>query len=93
MTVEPFWDAINASVLRQGDYLPGCLVPTFGPDLSVAETLEIVTDEFDLILVTQSCDLEQRRVRLVAACPVFSVIEFERANPVFTKKGRWNEVL
>jgi len=27
MIVEPFWVQVNESTLRQGDYLPGCLVP------------------------------------------------------------------
>jgi hypothetical protein len=54
---------------------------------------EIVTDEFDLVVLTQSCDLEQRKVRLAACCPIFSIAEFETANPFFAKKGRWNEVL
>ena len=50
-------------------------------------------DEFDLIVVTQSCDLEQIKVRLVAMCPIFPVTAFETINPAFTRKGRWNEVL
>jgi hypothetical protein len=49
--------------------------------------------EFDLVIVTQSCDLEQRKVRLVASIPIFGLAEFEATNPAFAKKGRWNEVL
>src|SRR5271157_685294 len=54
---------------------------------------EIRTDQGDLIIVTQSCDLEQRKVRLVAGCPIFPLAEFEAVNPAFARKGRWNEVL
>jgi hypothetical protein len=93
MTVEPFWVEINETTLHQGDYLPRCLVPTFGVNLGGPETQEVVTDEYDLIIVTQSCDLEQRKVRLVAACPIYSLPQFEAVNPAFGKKGRWNEVL
>jgi hypothetical protein len=67
------------------------LVPTFGDD--IAATSEVAVDEYDLIVLTQSCDLEQRKVRLVAACPIFSITQFEAVNPGFAKKGRWNEVL
>jgi hypothetical protein len=91
--MEPFWAQINGMALRQGDYLPSCLVPVFGPDLGAAGTHEITADEYDLVVLTQSCDLEQGKVRLVAACPIYSLAEFEAVNPAFAKKGRWNEVL
>ncbi len=93
MTVEPFWLEINESSLPQGDYLQRCLVPVFGPNLGASGTHEVTADEYDLIVVTQSCDLEQGRVRLVAACPIYSISEFEAVNPAFARKGRWNEVL
>jgi hypothetical protein len=93
MTVEPFWVQVNETTLRQGDFLSACLVPTFGADLGAAGTHEIAADEYDLIIVTQSCDLEQRQPRLVAACPIHPIADFEAVNPAFAKKGRWNEVL
>ncbi len=61
MSVEPFWVEINETALRQGDYLPQCLVPGFGPDLAAPGTHEVAADEYDVIVVTQSCDLEQPR--------------------------------
>lgn len=93
MSVEPFWTEINETALRQGDYLPQCLVPEFGPDLAAAGTHEVTANEYDVIVVTQSCDLEQRKVRLVAVCPIYPIADFEAVNPAFAKKGRWNEVL
>src|SRR5437879_169087 len=93
MTVEPFWVETNETVLRQGDYLPRCLVPVFGTNLSTAGTHQVAADEYDVIIVTQSCDLEQHKVRLVATCPLYSIAAFEAVNIAFAKKGRWNEVL
>lgn len=93
MNVETFWIETKEAALRQGDYLPQCLVPVFVPDLTVPGTQEISADEYNVLVVTQSCDLEQRKVRLVAVCPLYSLSEFEAVNPAFAKKGRWNEVL
>jgi hypothetical protein len=94
MTVEPFWNQVSEGALRQGDHLPGCLIPTFGSDFgSSAGPIEVVAETADLIVITQSCDLEQRKARLVAACPIFPLSEFEVVNPAFARKGRWNEVL
>ena len=68
--MEPFWLQVDEGELRQGDYLPGCSIPVVGPAFAVmGESHEIQTDQGDLIIVTQSCDLEQRKVRLVAGCP------------------------
>jgi hypothetical protein len=32
---------------------------------------EETTIEYDVIVLTQSCDLQQAKVRLVATCPIF----------------------
>jgi hypothetical protein len=94
MTMEPFWVQVNGPTLNQGDYLPGCLVPVFGSTFTTGgETQHVPTDEYDLILVTQSCDLEQQKARLVAASPIYAIAVFEETNPKFKGKGRWNEVL
>jgi hypothetical protein len=94
MTIEPFWAQISEPTLRQGDLLSRCLVPVpavgFATENGPGEGMAI---EYDLIVITQSCDLEQRKVRLVAACPIFPLAEFEAVNPAFARKGRWNEVL
>jgi hypothetical protein len=94
MTVEPFWGQISEPTLSQGDLLPRCLVPVpavdFGTESGPSEGTAI---EYDLIVLTQSCDLEQRKVRLVATCPIFSLTEFDAVKPAFARRGRWNEVL
>jgi hypothetical protein len=94
MTIEPFWVQISEPGLRQGDLLPSCLVPIPGLDaVEQGVPQEGTAMEYDLIVLTQSCDLEQRKVRLVATCPIFPLAEFEAVNPAFARKGRWNEVL
>jgi hypothetical protein len=99
MTIESFWVQINEATLRQGDYLPGCIVPlpifdptTFGKNYETQD-IEIEVNEYDLIILTQSCDLDNRKVSQVLLCPIYSISEYEIANPAFAKKGKWNEVL
>jgi hypothetical protein len=94
MIVELFWVHISEPALRQGDLLPRCLVPIPGLDSAMENgPSEGTAIEYDLIVLTQSCDLEQRKARLVATCPIFTLAEFEAVNPAFARKGRWNEVL
>lgn len=93
---EPFWDQVDSSALRQGDYLPKCLVPKFSPDFagdSVTEDIqEILVSEFDLMVLTQSCDLENSKARFVAMSPIYSISEFKKLNPAFENKGKCNEI-
>jgi hypothetical protein len=85
-----FWIDVVSEQLAQGDFLPSCRVPIFfGTD---SEVEEVPTLEYDLIVVTQSCDLENQKVALVACCPIFPIVDFEQVNTDFQKKGRWEEV-
>jgi hypothetical protein len=99
--MEPFWTLIRDTNLRQGDLLSGCWIPRFPADFSDArdETRVIQADEADLIVITQSCDLEQGKTSLVAMCPVWSIPAFEQAqaNLGQTRSARvwadyWNNV-
>ncbi len=88
--MESFWELIRGRDLRQGDYLFNCPVPLFAPQPE--EEAEIQIKEFDLIVLTQSCDLENQKARLVALSPIYSLSEFESTNPTMSQKGQWEEV-
>lgn len=67
--------------MRQGDLLPNCWIPEFPADFATPTTEPrlVQADQADLIVMTQSCDLEQSNVSLVALCPVWSIPAFEEA--------------
>jgi hypothetical protein len=85
------WVKINTPELRQGDYLQNCYVPLFGPDFG-KDHPRVPVATANLIVITQSCDLEAEKVRMVALCPVHSLQTFEDANPDYRKKGMWEPV-
>jgi hypothetical protein len=88
-----YWIQIQGSELAQGDYLPGCLVPEFQPDFGTLKPEEVVSvAKADLIVTTQSCDLENRRAAFVALCPIHSLDSFEEFNPQFRRRGEWEQV-
>lgn len=88
---EAYWKKVAGSQLRQGDYLTDCAVAVHEPG-DTSKTQKVGVQFLDLIVLTQSCDLEQKRARLVAMCPIYSIREFEEDNPDFKRKGIWNEV-
>ncbi len=89
---ETFWEKVAESNLHQGDHLPDCAVPIFLDPSPTLKTQQVPIDVFDLIVLTQSCDLEKNNVRLVAMCPIAPIETFERKSPEYKKKGKWNEV-
>ncbi len=88
-----FWMRVEGDGLAQGDLLPDCFVPELPPDFGSPDcTQEIQIARADLIVITQSCDLENKKATHVALCWISSLSRFEQSNSEFAKKGRWEEV-
>lgn len=92
METKSFWEKILGSDLQQGDYIFDCPVPFFAE--IPAERLKVVPKVkiYDLIVITQSCDLINGKSDFVAMCPIYPLENYEIINPAFSKKSRWEEV-
>lgn len=90
--MESFWEEVSGATLRQGDYLLNCPVPVFQeqPDSTGQQSFPV--RGYDLVIVTQSCDLDNQKVGLVASCPIYPIVEYEKVNQALAKRGRWEEV-
>lgn len=84
------WYAIveDKEPLLQGDFIDSC--PIVIPPATIEfgkVTAEVM--EYDVAIMSQSCDLEQRRIDLVLVCPVWPLSEFEKRNDFFkSRKGK-----
>lgn len=89
-----WWMKTSGLGLAQGDVLRDCRAPVFRRLASAAEGVadRVELADIDLIVITQSCDLENLKAPFVALCPIYSLRDFESANPEFAKKGRWEQV-
>lgn len=91
----PWWDRTTGPGLAQGDLLPNCLMPVFDREPLPADDGEPMEQEVQLarlIVVTQSCDLENKKIEFVALCPINTLTEFETVNPTFARRGEWEQV-
>lgn len=94
--MESWWETVNGPSLAQGDALFDCVVPVMPDQVSIVtgqighHTFQ--GDLYDLIVVTQSCDLENGKAPLVALCPIFTLNAWEIVNPAFRQRGRWEQV-
>jgi hypothetical protein len=88
----PWYEIVEGDSLLQGDFINQCpiVLPPSTIELGKKVIAEVI--EYDVIIISQSCDLEQKKLELVLVCPIWSLAEFENKNPSF-KSGKMKESL
>lgn len=90
----PWYEVIAEAKLLQGDMIYRCpvVVPTGDiPEEDGGEeyTLEAEIFEYDVVVMSQSCDLEQEKLDLVLVCPHWPFEEFIKRDDYFkSSKGK-----
>ncbi|WP_366923609.1 hypothetical protein MFMK1_000512 [Metallumcola ferriviriculae] len=71
----PWYMMVKGSSIEQGDIIRDC--PVIKPNIEVlsGENTKVTAEEYDVVVMSQSCDLQQRKVELVLLCPIFSLDE------------------
>lgn len=86
----PWYTIVNGKEpLLQGDFIDSC--PVVIPPTTIESTTKVSAKviEYDVTILSQSCDLEQRKIDLVLVCPVWTLSEFENRSEFFkSKKGK-----
>jgi len=69
--------------LEQGDFVLNC--PIINPPLSanIEEWKDFTVTTYDIVILTQSCDLQNKKINLVQVCPFYTLKEFCETNPNF----------
>jgi hypothetical protein len=86
MTNKLWYEAVEASVeLTQGDIILNCPVvgwaskhiePAINPEVEILKSL-VEAYEIDAVVMTQGCDLENRKVENVIICPHLSLSQYK----------------
>jgi hypothetical protein len=87
-----YWETAVGQDVLQGDWLPDCLVAKHPARFTPDSPQEALLGEYDLIVITQSCDLATQRSQFVAMCPIYSLTEFSDAIPEYAQKGKREEL-
>jgi hypothetical protein len=88
----PWYATVNGKEpLLQGDFINSC--PVVIPPAAI-ESAKVSAEviEYDVAILSQSCDLEQGKIDLVLVCPVWPLSEFENRSDLF-KSRRGKEAL
>jgi len=85
----PWYEIVaGTEELLQGDFISACPVVVPPPVVARGQVAADVV-EYDVVIMSQSCDLAQRKLSLVLVCPVWPISEFERRNDFFkSRKGK-----
>lgn len=91
----PFYALTEGDELEQGDILLAC--PVIVPDTNLSTMLSIETIEgkafqYDVIVLTQSCDLANDKITEVVLCPHFSLADAARLQPELAKKEAQEQI-
>jgi len=85
-----WYEVVENDEIQQGDIIRSC--PILVPPATFSEIIETKVEEYDVIVMSQSCDLIQRKVNLVLVCPLWTLEEFERENSSY-KSAKMKEVI
>jgi len=85
----PWYDIVDADeTLMQGDFMSSC--PVIVPSSSIGEgriSAEII--EYDVIVMSQSCDLAHHKLDNVLVSPIWPIDEMGSENDFFkSRKGK-----
>ncbi len=86
--MESWWDEVEASDLMQGDFLKNTFVPI--PTVKVTKKGALSKSafgfytqkvaEYDVVILTQSCDLENNKVPNILVSPIYNLSGFQDTN-------------
>jgi len=84
----PWYDVLGGGEnLLQGDFVKEC--PVIVPPSEIFDEVQARFIEYNVIVMSQSCDLMQKNLDLVLVCPIWSLSEFERKDNFYKgKKGK-----
>ena len=86
---QPWFEVVSGSELQQGDVIRRCPVPVIPSNWLLAGTasasedvtapiVEIKLETYNVIVLSQSCDLVNRKLKSVLVCPFWSLEELPR---------------
>jgi hypothetical protein len=90
----PWYEIVEGDSLEQGDILRACPVVIPTPEYPVmADNVIVDLQIFDIIIMTQSCDLENDKVRDLIVCPHWDLNQAGQRDASLASKKAWKEII
>ena len=84
-----YGEATSDLPLEQGDFILDCQIvePVYGIQAK-NRRLKINVEEYDVIVLSQSCDLLYNKINFVIVCPFFTLSEICKQFPDYNSRGK-----
>jgi hypothetical protein len=88
------WSEVTTNTIEQGDLIADCEIPSlpasaFDPE---ASSVEISLQKISAIVLTQTCQIEQQKVKNVVICRVVTVSKFDQGPEGPRGRSFWSNV-
>ena len=97
MAIEyPWYEVVEGGEIEQGDLLNACPVLVPVPELSFPLPSDmIVADQetFDVVVMTQSCDLVNDKTKEIILCPHWDLLEAGKVETALAQKDAQRQIL
>jgi hypothetical protein len=89
----PWYEVVEGETLEQGDILLACpiIVPIVGYPLEGDTQGDVHI--YDVIIMTQSCDLENEKVQDIILCPHWDLKAAGETDLALAKKSTWQSII
>ncbi len=84
----PWYEVAADDKIMQGDFIPECPIIIPPSEISEQEEFEVVIRKYNVIIMSQSCDIENENIDLVLLCPVWPLEEMEKNDYFKSSKGK-----
>lgn len=88
----PWYELVNDVTVLQGDLLSSCPIFIPSPESLTTKEGQFEVKEYDVIVLSQSCDIVAKKIDFVLVCPVWSLRDLELKND-FLKNPKGKEAL
>ena len=83
----PWYEKVDRNeTLLQGDLVNFCPIIIPPTSTIIGENIKLEVKEYNVIVMSQSCDLILKKIELVLICPYYSLDEFETMSLFFKNK-------
>lgn len=83
----PWYEMVEGNEpISQGDFITTCPIITPPKSIKLGKVAAEVI-EYDVVVMSQSCDLEYKKLDLVLVCPIWLLNEFENGKDFFKSKN------
>lgn len=85
MSAYPWYEISSGEVLSQGDFFYSCpvVIPSTDAPMDNGQYVIASVVEYDVVVMSQSCDLAYKKVDLVLVCPFWNFTVFRTSQPYY----------